>query len=81
MRKHTFCISLNKSADQEYTITIHLNSAFNYIPPSSIPKSEISCLAIVCACTARFVSDLAGIPDDRFSHDTAHFSGLRVTED
>ena len=26
-------------------------------------------LAIFCVCTARFVSDLVGNPDDRFSHE------------
>ena len=29
-------------------------------------------LAIVCGCTARFVSDLVGKSGDRFTHDTAH---------
>ena len=28
-------------------------------------------LAILCGCTARFVSDLVGNPDDRVSYDTA----------
>ena len=42
---------------------------------STIPqlhKSEIKPLAIFCGCTARFVSDLVGNPEDRFSHDAAH---------
>ena len=30
-------------------------------------------LAILCGCTARFLSDLAGNPEDRFSHNEAHF--------
>ena len=29
-------------------------------------------IAIFCDCTARFVSDLVGNPEDRFSHDEAH---------
>ena len=29
-------------------------------------------LAIFCGCTARFVSDLVGNPEDRFSHNEAH---------
>ena len=29
-------------------------------------------LAIFCGCTARFVLDLVGIPEDRFSRDAAH---------
>ena len=28
--------------------------------------------AIICGCEARFVSDLVGNHDDRFSHDAAH---------
>ena len=28
--------------------------------------------AIICGCAARFVPDLVGNPDDRFSHDAAH---------
>ena len=31
-------------------------------------------LAIFCGCTARFVSDLVGNPDDRFSHNEAHIA-------
>ena len=30
-------------------------------------------LAILCGCTARFVSDLVGNPEDRFSHNEAYF--------
>ena len=29
-------------------------------------------VTIFCCCTARFVSDLVGNPEARFSHDTAH---------
>ena len=32
-----------------------------------LPIFEISTLAIFCDCTARFVSDLVGNPEDRFS--------------
>ena len=31
-------------------------------------------LAIFCGCTAWFVSDLVGKPEDRFSRDVAHIS-------
>ena len=39
---------------------------------------SVSCLSvschktIFCGCTARFVSDLVGNPEDRFSHDAAY---------
>ena len=37
-------------------------------------------LAVLCGCTAWFVSDLVGNPEDRFSHNEAHllFDGLRI---
>ena len=39
-----------------------------------LPKSEIfKHQAIFFGCTARFVSDLIENPEDRFSHDAAHF--------
>ena len=75
MRKPAFCTCKNKDADQlrgnreadqrlcfRYTdSTIHLLS-----------KYEISSLlAIFCGCTARFVLDLGGNPEDRFSHNEA----------
>ena len=75
MRKPTFCVCENKDADQ-----LHGNReadqrlCFRYIN-STIPllsKSEIfKPLAIFCGCTARFVSDLVGNPEDRFSHNEA----------
>ena len=40
-------------------------------PSSKIRK--IKRLAIFCGCTAWFVSDLVGNPEDRFSRDEAHF--------
>ena len=35
-------------------------------------------LAIFCGCKARFVWDLVGNPEDRFSHNEAHFSSGTV---
>ena len=83
MRKPDFCICENKGADQlcgnrttdqrlcfRYTdSTITLLSKFEFFKP----------LAIFCGSTARFVWDLVGNPEDRFSHNEAHiilvFSG------
>ena len=49
---------------------------FSYID-STIPlplKSEnVKSLSIFCGCTARFVYDLVGNLENRFSHDAAHF--------
>ena len=45
-------------------------SAFVF-PIALLAKSGIP-LAIFCGCTAQFVSDLVGNPEDRFCRDMAH---------
>ena len=76
MRKPMFCISESKSAN----CTADQRHCFRYavgtIPV--LPKSDFKSLTIFCGCTARFVSDLVGIPEDRFSHLAAQ---LCVTRD
>ena len=59
MRNPAFCICINKDADQRAFVFATL------INPISKP------LAIFCDCTVRFVSDLVGDPEDRFSHNEA----------
>ena len=85
MRKPDFCICENKGADQLCgnrtnqlcgNCTTNQRLCFRYTD-STIPllsKCEISFkpLASFCDCTARFVSDLVGNPEDRFSHNEAH---------
>ena len=44
----------------------------NTIPLISKP------LVIFCGCTAPFVSELVGNPEDRVSHEAAHFKQLRA---
>ena len=76
VRKPDFCICENKDADQlrsDREADQHL--CFHYrdgtIP--LLPISEISSLlATFYGCTARFVSDLVGNPEDRFSHKGPH---------
>ena len=76
MRKPTFCICENKDADQ-----LHGNReadqrlCFRYTDSTIhlLPKSEISSLF---DCTAWFVSDLVGNPEDQFSHNEAHLSTM-----
>ena len=80
MRKPAFCICENKDADQlRGNHKADQRLCFRYMD-SAIPilsKSEIfKHLAISCGCTARFVSDLVGNPEDRFSHNEAHMSLL-----
>ena len=76
MRKPAFCICENKVADQ-----LHGNReadqrlCFRYIDSTIplVPKYEIfESLAIFCGCTAWFVWDLVGNPEDRLSHNEAH---------
>ena len=76
MRKPAFGICENKDADQlRGTREADRRLCFRYIDTTMpLPsKPEISkLLAILCGCTTRFVSDLVGNPEDRFSHNEAH---------
>ena len=75
MRKPAFCICENKDADQlrgnrkadQRLCFRYKDSTIPLLSKSEIPKS----LTIFCDCTARFVSDLVGNPEDRFSHNEA----------
>ena len=78
MRKPAFCICENKDTDQlRGNHEADQGLCFRYIN-STIPllsKSEIfKPLAILCGCTAWFVSDLFGNPKDRFSQNEAHMT-------
>ena len=61
MRKSAYC---NCAADQRL--------CFHYTD-CAIPLiiQTVKPLAIFCGCTAQFVSDLVGNPEDRFSHNEA----------
>ena len=67
MRKPAFCRCESKAADQRL--------CFRYtdrtIPLLSISEN-FKPLATFCGCTARFVSDLDGNPEERFSYNEAH---------
>ena len=76
MWKPTFCICENKDADQlRGDREADQRLCFRYID-STIPLHSKP-LAIFCGCTARFVSDLVGNPEDRFSHNKAQISIFR----
>ena len=67
--KHAFCQSENKDADQlrgNRTANQRLCSRYIY---STI--RNFNPLTILCGYAARFVSDLVGNTEDRFSHDAA----------
>ena len=77
MRKPDFCTCENKDADQlRGNREADRRLCFRYI------ASTIKSLAIFCGCTARFVSDLVGNPEDRFSHNEVQImntKGLHFT--
>ena len=71
VRKPAFRIYENKDADQlRGDRETYRRLCFRYTDSTIplIPKTEIS---IFCDYTARFVSDLLGNPEDRFSHNEA----------
>ena len=76
VRKPDFSICENKGADQlqgnraadQRLCFCYIDSTFPLLPKSKIFKP----VAIFCGCTARFVSDLVGNPEDRFSRDRAN---------
>ena len=73
-RKPAFCISVNKM------ITTQLIFAYidRTIPLLLNWKFNLKSLATFCGCTAWFVSDLVGIPENRFSHNAAYMSGNKI---
>ena len=75
MRTPAFCICENKAADQlRGNREADQRLCFRYTDSTIplLPKSEISSSpAIFSGCTAWFVSDLVGNPEDRFSHNEA----------
>ena len=86
MRKPDFCLCENKGADQlRSNCEADQRLCFRYTD-STIPflsKSEISSFwsaSVSTDCTGRFVSDLVGNPEDRFSRVAAKlihaYSGL-----
>ena len=78
MRKPAFCICENKDADQlRGNREADQCLCFRYIASTIplLPKSEIFMpLAIFFDCSAWFVLDLVGNPEDRFPHNEAQLS-------
>ena len=85
MRKPDFYICENKNADQlrgnreadQRLCFRYTDSTITLLPTSEFFKP----LAIFYGCTARFVSDLVGNPEDRFSHNEAHIIRQRHLPD
>ena len=80
VRKPAFCICENKDADQlcgnreadQRLCFRHMGSAIPLLSKSEISKP----LAIFCGCAARFVYDLVGNPEDRFSQNEAQLEPI-----
>ena len=77
MRKPAFCICENKDADQlrgnreaDQRLSFRYKDSTVLLLP--IYKRNFQHLSIFCGCTAWFVSDLIGNPENRFSHNEAH---------
>ena len=68
MRKPAFCFCVNKRADQLRGNPVPLFSLHRQFNTSENFKP----LTMFCGSTSRFVSNLLGNPEDRFSDDAAH---------
>ena len=68
MRKTVFAY-----AKTRVLISCVVNASYIDRTTDVLPKSELfKPLAIFCGCAARFLSDLVGNPEDRFSRNAAH---------
>ena len=70
MRKQAFCICENKDADQLRS-NCEADQCLCFCYPSTFKIQIFKALIFFCDCTAQFVSDLVGNPEDRFSQDEA----------
>ena len=76
MRKWAFCICENKDADQlrgKHESDHSLCFATQILQYLYFLNTKFQASSHFCGCTARFVLDLVGIPEDRFSPNEAHF--------
>ena len=73
MRKPAFCICKNKDVgNREADQRLCFRYTDSTIPLLHVPKSEFSCL-LPSSLAVQFVSDQVGNPEDRLSHNEAHF--------
>ena len=71
VRKPDFCLCENKGADQLRS-NCEADQRLCFRCTDSTTPRNFKLLAIFYSCTAWFVSDLVGNPEDRFSHVAAH---------
>ena len=75
MRKTVFAYAKTK-AQISCAVTAQLISAFVFATKIVQPLYFLNTLATFCGCSARFVSDLVGNPEDRFSHGASQMKPL-----
>ena len=75
VRNPAFCICENKDAAGQRLCFRYIDSTITLL---HIIIQNFQPLAIFCGCTARFVSDLVGNPEDRFSHNEAQIIESKV---
>ena len=73
LRKPDFCLCENKGADQLRS-NCEADQRLCFRFTDSTLSLLLKLLACFCDCTGRFVSDLVGNPEDRFSRVAAHMS-------
>ena len=80
MRKPDFCLCENKGADQlRSNCEADQRLCFRYSDSTILLlliAKTFKPLACFCHCTGRFVSDLVGNPEDRFSRVAAHLTKM-----
>ena len=74
--KICFCIFKNKGANRAEAVTAQLISTFYCFTDGTRLSKSITSSHFLWLYTALFVSDLVGNPEDRFSHDAAHFINM-----
>ena len=79
VRKRDYCLCENKGADQlRSNCEADQRLCFRYTDSTIFQIRNFKLLACFCSCTARFVSDLVGNPEDRFSRVAAHMMSLSL---
>ena len=82
MRKPGFAYAKTKT-QISFAVTAKLISAFVFatriVQSLFFLNPKFKPLAMFCSCTARFVSDLGGNPEDRFSDDEAQIKRIKLT--
>ena len=77
MRKPAFCICENKDADQLREADQRLFFATQIVQSIYFLNTKFQASSQMCGCRARFVWDLVGNPENRFSQNEAQIGMVR----